>query len=98
MLGTNWINTFACATEWYIARKYVGSVGKFSSGLRICAISIAAAIGIHELMKFIDLRQGPVVELAMAGPLFFLVVFGLFYLFRLPETNVVLTRLKKALA
>jgi O-antigen/teichoic acid export membrane protein len=98
MLGTNWINTFACATEWYIARKYVGSVGKFSSGLKISAISIAAAIGIFELMKLIDLRQGPVTELAVAGPLFFLVVFGLFYLFRLPETNVVLTRLKKAFA
>jgi O-antigen/teichoic acid export membrane protein len=98
MLGTNWINMLACATEWYIARKFIGTVGNISSSLKICAICIASAVGINQFIQLIDMRQGPFVELALAAPLFFMVVFGLFYLFRLPETNIVLTRLKKAFA
>lgn len=96
MIGTNWVNTLACATEWYFTRKYIGNVGNLLSTLKIFLISVVAAVGIYELMKVVDLRQGPMIELLVATPVFFLVVYSLFYLFRLPETTVVLARLKKA--
>ncbi len=98
MIGTNCVNMLACGTEWYFARKYIGKVGNLLSSVKICTISVVAAVGIYQLMQVVDLRQGPIVELLVATPVFFLVVYSLFYLFRLPETDVVLARLKKAFA
>jgi O-antigen/teichoic acid export membrane protein len=98
IIGTNWINTLCCATEWYFARKYIGYVGNRLSAMRIVAITIVSAVGAQQIMRLIEMPQEPILNVMLALSVFFAIVLALFRLLRVPETTLVITRFKKAFA
>lgn len=96
IIGTNWANTLACATEWYYARKYIGPVGNFFSMMRITAIAVAGVAVAYGVSQLIEFQLGVIAAAMVPGAIFIGTTLSLFYLFRVPETTVVISRLKKA--
>jgi len=96
LIGTQFCNAGACATESYFAGKFIGSTFKLDTLLKIAVLSIVPAylgyLAAHTLIP--DL---PLIQCAVGGAISLGGSLGLYILLQIPEAGKVIERVKRLL-
>ncbi|MFI5263191.1 MAG: polysaccharide biosynthesis C-terminal domain-containing protein [Candidatus Kapaibacterium sp.] len=93
IIGTQFSNMSACATEYYLARKFVAGSFNLSGTLRIVAISIASVTGSYFLIQMVGKPDSQISNAVLGGLCTAAAVSGLYALFRVPEAKKVWRRM-----
>ncbi len=97
IIGTNACNMFACATEDYFARKYIGISIRYLSMLRTVVLTSIIACFIWYIDNTLFLSLSTIYRLGIAAVLYFLVTYALFWILKLPEFVYFQTRLRSVI-
>lgn len=85
VIGTNACNMLACATEDHFARKYIGSAIRYKPIFITTVVTILAASVSWYLDRALLPELNLIVRVCISGLLYFTLVYGIFWIVKLPE-------------
>jgi O-antigen/teichoic acid export membrane protein len=93
LIGTQYCNAGACATESGFASKLIGKSMSYQSSLRLFLIAVVAAVIPYEISEMMP-NLPLILHVAIGAVIDILLVIGMYLAFRVPEAEIVKKRLR----